>query len=168
MKVKELARFSEMRAKQEDGPVTIKKLVKTADIVAAVTGAPGASGPEIARSMGHSYGAREYHNVTATLSGMIRAKKPKIKRIKLDGLYRFYPINYKLTTDAKPALESLGVNREEVIGTRVERTDYTLPAEAPSIEQKAMEYVWEYPSDVDAIKRFVNWYKQDDKLNGTK
>jgi hypothetical protein len=149
MQVKEIARFSELKSNRENGPVVTKKLVNSGTIVAAVTATPGSSTGDITKSMGYPMGSREYRYISARLYQMASAKKPKIKRKMLDGYYRFYPINYKLTSDPKP-----------VVDTPLMSDSPTVIEHHPAgLEQKAMEYAWLNPDTRDILKAFVDWYK---------
>lgn len=89
-------------------------------LIQAINEAPGSSAAEIAAALGvHS------SKVGGRLYALATQKTPRIKRMLLDGYYRFYPFNYKLTTDPvhdKPGF-TVSVDGEAVRITKVTAED---------------------------------------------
>lgn len=150
MKFSELARFTPAR---QNGPVTTHRILNVKNLVQFIDENPGTSAGYIARAFGVMSGV-----ISARLRQMCIAKKPYIKRIRQDDLYRFYPVNYKLTTDppqpevvtveksapAEPCLELVGKPAISAVVTA-------------SIEQQLKDYVWETGVDSAPLHAFLDW-----------
>lgn len=99
-------------------------------------------------------------------------KDAPIKRTLLDGLYRYYPQNYHLSTDPKPNLlagaakviselplpePSNLYKPSEPTGDRKVVFNRYEPAPKIDLESLAKDFYWE-TSSKDLIE-FINWYK---------
>lgn len=99
MRLRDMVRFSEAKAKQENEPVTTHKPPTKDSIIMAVNANPGSSAKELTNHLG-AYSEVMRARVSAKAYQLVTKKdKPQIKRVQLDGRYRYYPINYKLTSD---------------------------------------------------------------------
>lgn len=151
MKVKEIARISELRASRENGPVTRQVFISSPAIERVINDRPGVSTREIAHDMGY-YDDRSFSLISSRLWSMMKRHKRPLRRLKQDGHWRYYAWNYKISNTTYPADVRMGT---------LERLA-TIPETTPppvDIEAAIREYVWDQAADPIPFKRFIDWYK---------
>lgn len=171
-KIREIARFSftQPAAIEPKAIPTPKFRVATEDVTRVVDENPGISYREIGRKLGARTKA-DYAAVSSTLWRMMKAKRlTYIKRMVQDGVYRYYPVNYKLSTDPKPPIAPNIVEAPPAKpATQLATEDKAIAiAKAIIAEAKvrdnsyivglAKDYVWE-TGDQD-LKKFVEWVEK--------
>lgn len=138
------ARFTEDRNR----PVVSVFHVNTDRLIELVSNNPGYSGAGIAMN----YGANSIEGrsrVNSRLATMTKAKKPKIKRIKQDGAYRYYPTAHLA---GRPPKQVVAVSGDAPI---------VLPPVSfeTNLVNKAKDFVWD-TGKLD-LKSFVEWVRSN-------
>ena len=156
MKLRDAVRFSALRAAAENGPVTIytprlKTSVK--QLLNVIDQKPGITYNEIASLIRFPQKAsnQDKQIVAARLCTVVKNKNPSIKRMLADGIYRYYPANYRLTNDPIK-------NVPNIIEKVVPQID--IPQTSYDIEQLIKNYVWETNESSAPFKAFLTWYKK--------
>lgn len=165
MKLGNMVRFSPLRS---NGPVITHRPINANTVVEVINSEPGLTGKEIASRLSSAPSMKEKALAYSTASNLARAKVPKAKKVRQDGLYRFYPINYKLTTDPKP--EPVKTETAKPSTTAQAEVTFKETAKTPDLEQLAMQYVWETGASSAELKSFLAWHqaKQDKQSDGSK
>ncbi len=148
MKFKEIMRVTPAR---QNGPVHNYFPYSIKTTVDILNERPGLSAREVARKFGYTR-PEDIHRVSVALNSSTKAKNAKIKAKKLDGRVRYYPGNYRLSSDTPVAM---------VPEERVE--DIPRKVQPNNLEDRMKEFAWATgENDLTTLKRFLAWTKEQD------
>jgi hypothetical protein len=118
VKLKDMVHFSELRPRtgERDGPVVTKSVNEirpnVLEIIEVINHEPGLGVNEIAKRAGIVFlNSEQWHLAVTRIAGQLgshlKGKNPHVKRVKQDGAYRYYPVNYRLTSDEMPTSDEM-------------------------------------------------------------